>query len=486
MLAKVSFIFVVLFLLISPPLMSETKLNSPINPLIDSPGNTFGSDFNGDGINDILIGAPLNNDGGSNSEGAAYIFFGASNLSGTKDTANTDEDVRLLGKGVEDRLGRFSNAGDFNGDGLDDIIVGAYRNNDGGSDNEGAAYIFFGATNLTGTKDTGTADEDVRILGKAAQDGLGLSVSNAGDVNGDGFDDFIIGAYRNDEGGTDSEGAAYIFFGSATLSGDIDVGGAQSANFTILGKAANDNLGVSVSGVGDVNGDGFDDVIVGAYFNNDGGSNNEGAAYIFFGASDLSGTKALGLGQSADVTVLGKGTTDLLGNIVSGAGDVNGDGFDDFIVGARQNNDGGSDNEGAAYVFFGASNLSGTFDMGGGVQSPNVTIFGKATTDLLGNGIAGAGDVNGDGIDDIIVGAPNNNDGGTNNEGAAYIFFGASDLSGTKALGLGQSADFTVLGEAVTDRLGVSVAGVGDVNADGIADILIGAQYGGPSNEGTA
>jgi len=95
---------------------------------------------------------------------------------------------------------------------------------------------------------------------------------------------------------------------------------------------------------------------------------------------------------------LGKGTTDRLGRSVSGAGDVNGDGLDDFIVGADFNNDGGSNNEGAVYIFFGASTLSGTFDMGGGIQSADVTIFGKAANDRLGRSVSGAGDVNGDGI----------------------------------------------------------------------------------------
>jgi len=156
-----------------------------------------------------------------------------------------------------------------------------------------------------------------------------------------------------------------------------------------------------------VNGDGFDDIIVGADQNNDGGSDDEGAAYIFFGSASLSGTKSLGRAESADVTILGKAVNDFLGRSVSGAGDVNGDGFDDFIAGAFLNDDGGGgDRGGAAYVFFGSSTLSGTFDMGGGVQSADVTILGKGGAyDYLGKYVSGAGDINGDGFDDIIVGA---------------------------------------------------------------------------------
>jgi len=115
-----------------------------IDPLIDSPGNTIGSDFNGDGIHDFIVTANRNNDGGSNNEGAAYIFFGASNLSGTKDTGTADEDVRILGKAIQDYLGNSAaGAGDVNGDGFDDIIVGAFYNNDGGGGQIQAQPISF-------------------------------------------------------------------------------------------------------------------------------------------------------------------------------------------------------------------------------------------------------------------------------------------------------------------------------------------------------
>jgi len=318
-------------------------------------------------------------------------------------------------------------------------------------------------------------------LGKAIFDRLGSGVSSAGDINGDGFDDIIVGAQNNNDGGSDDEGAVYIFFGSATLSGTKSLGAAESADVTILGKATRDRLGISVSSAGDVNGDGLDDIILGAYQNDDGAASYSGAAYIFFGASNLSGTKSLGGGQSADVTILGKAANDRLGKSVSGAGDVNGDGFDDIIVAAYQNDDGGSNAEGAAYIFFGASNLSGTKDTGNADE--DVRILGKAASDQLGYDVSGAGDVNGDGIDDVIVGAVANDD-AANQAGSAYIIFGSTTLSGTKDTGTADE-DVRFLGKAATNYLGVSVSSVGDVNSDGISDIIMGA-YGNSDGASTA
>jgi len=470
-LLSVTFALLFFFIIVHMP---EGRAQA-IDPLIDSPGKTIGSDFNGDGIHDFIVGAFGNDDGPGSSPGAAYVFFGSSTLSGTKSLGGGQSaDVTFLGKAAGDFLGyKVASAGDVNGDGLDDIIMGAHPNNNG------AAYVFFGSTTLSGTLELGGGQSaDLTVLGKASSDQLGISISGAGDVNGDGFDDIIIGARYNDDGGSGGntrEGAAYIFFGSTTLSGTLELGGGQSANLTVLGKAGSDNLGNSVSGAGDVNGDGFDDVIVIAPYNDDGTNNNAGAVYIFFGSSTLSGTKDLGGGQSADVTILGKAAGDLswVGRS-SGAGDVNGDGFDDIIMGAAYNDDGGSGNEGAAYIFFGSSTLSGTKDLGGG-QSADVTILGKAAGDLLGYSVSGAGDVNDDGFDDIILGASHNNDGGGDDFGAAYVFYGASTLSGTKSLGEGQSADLTILGVKVNEYLGASASGLGDINSDGIPDFVIGA-----------
>ncbi|MBI3019030.1 MAG: FG-GAP repeat protein [Deltaproteobacteria bacterium] len=442
------------------------KKKGLIDPLIDSPGKTMGSDFNGDGIHDVIIG-------GYNAEGAgaadaargeAYIFYGASSLSGTKGVSTAD--VIIQGKADSDKLGfRVSSAGDVNGDGIDDIIAGAAYN-DAVATSSGAAYIFFGSTTLSGTKNlAGSASADVTFLGKNVTNCLlGLDVSGAGDVNGDGFDDVIVGAYSNDA--TSGEGAAYIFFGAGNLSGTKNLNTTASADVTILGKVSGDGLGApGVSGAGDINGDGFDDIIVGAY-KNDAFNTSSGEAYVFFGASNLSGTKDLDTTASPDVTIQGS-ETGRTGFSVSGLGDVNGDGLDDIGVSHH-----GPTGVGEAYIFYGATNISGTK----AVASANVQLLGKTGSDSFGISVSGAGDINDDGFDDVIVGGELDDSGSVTNRGGAYVFFGSSALSGTKDLAGSASADVTILGEKTNDYLGESVSGAGDVNADGIPDVIMGAR----------
>jgi len=205
-----------------------------VRPLVDSPGNTVGSDVNGDGIHDFIVGST----GGDKS---VRIFYGASNLSGTK-TADTDEDVKITGKAADDLMGVTTGTGDVNGDGIYDIIVGAYLNDDCVAGNDcGAAYIFFGSTNLSSTIDlAGTGSADVTILGKAGGDRLGYSVMGVGDVNGDGFGDIIISAHLNDDGSGSAynSGAAYIFFGASDLGGTKDLGGSSISRFHYFRKRA--------------------------------------------------------------------------------------------------------------------------------------------------------------------------------------------------------------------------------------------------------
>ena len=251
-------------------------------------------DVNGDGYDDVIVGAYGNATGGIDA-GRAYIYYGGNIF-------NSIADVILTGAAASDFFGSsVSAAGDVNGDGYDDVVVGANSNDAGGND-AGRAYIYFGGSSMNNTA-------DVILTGAAANDAFGSSVSTAGDVNGDGYSDVIIGAPYNDAGGIDA-GRAYIYFGGSSMNNVVDV--------TTTGAAANDNFGYSVSTSGDVNGDGFADVIVGAYLNDAGGT-DAGRAYIYFGGSSMN--------NIVDVTLTGAAANDNFGWSVSTSGDVNGDGY---------------------------------------------------------------------------------------------------------------------------------------------------------------
>src|SRR5262245_19959083 len=265
-------------------------------------------------------------------------------------------------------------AGDFNADGHPDVIVGAHFS----SGNAGRAYLYLGPSLGSPLVVTGAAGEE-----------LGYSVASAGDFNRDGFDDVIVGAPAI--GGL---GHAYIFYGGPLPN--------TVADLTLTGEASGDNFGNSVAAAGDINGDGFDDVVVGAPFAVASGA---GRAYVFYGGAVPNSV--------ADITLSGAAVSDNFGCSVSGAGDFNGDGYDDVIIGAVLGNSGGVD-FGNALVFYGGLVANST---------PDLTLVGEADQDHFGISVSRAGDMNGDGYPDIIVGAPQNGFGGIN-AGRAYVYLG--------------------------------------------------------------
>ncbi|PCJ52667.1 MAG: hypothetical protein COA70_11780 [Planctomycetota bacterium] len=382
-------------------------------------------DVNGDGFADLIVGANLDDPGGLHDAGSAYVYSGA--------------DGSLLhqldGGAAEDFFGwTVSGAGDVNGDGFADVIVGARAAAPGGLHRAGSAYVYSGA--------------DGSLLhqwdGGAAIDLFGSSVSGAGDVNSDGFADVIVGAFAADPGSLSQAGSAYVYSG---------VNG--SLLYQWDGGASGDRFGDSVSDAGDVNGDGFADVIVGAGSAAPGGLVEAGSAYVYSGADGS-------LLHQWDGGTPG----DRLGSSVSGAGDVNGDGSVDVIVGADLASPGGLGAAGSAYVYSGADgSLLRQWD-------------GGTTGDRFGSSVSGAGDVNGDGFADLIVGASLADPGGLLSAGSAYVYSGADGS-------LLQQWD----GEALWDAFGSSVSGAGDVNGDGFADVIVGVPYvdaGGREHSGSA
>jgi len=373
-----------------------------------------------------------------------------------------------------------SAAGDVNGDGIGDIIIGAEGAESGGT-NRGAAYVIFGSAAgfsasvaLSGL----TGSNGFIITGAADNDRLGTSVGAAGDVNHDGIDDVIVGALNANEGGAD-RGAAYVIFGKTTaFTPAVPVSGLTGANgFKLTGIADSDYAGSSVAGAGDVNGDGIDDIIVGANGADEGGI-NRGAAYVVFGSSSAfnASTSLSTFTGTSGFKLTGAGDLDFAGSAVSRAGDVNGDGFDDVIVGADLANEGASA-RGAAYVFFGKQNgFAAATSLGGLNGTEGFKLLGEFGNDHAGRSVAPAGDINRDGFDDVMVGATRALTGGLET-GAAYVILGKANGFSNVTLGsLSASTGFRIGGIAQDDQAGRSVAGVGDVNGDGFDDILVGAR----------
>ena len=281
---------------------------------------------------------------------------------------------------------------------------------------------------------------DVILTGAAAGDNFGYAVSNAGDVNNDGYDDVIVGATGNDAGGNNS-GRAYLYFGGQNMDSNADV--------IFTGAAANDGLGSSVSCAGDVNKDGYNDVIVGVP-GLDANENNSGGAYLYFGGQNMN--------NNADITFNGITSNDLFGYSVSNAGDVNNDSYDDIIIGAPRNLSKLMVSH--AYVFFGGQNMDNISD---------VILIGETAGDMFGASVSCAGDVNNDSYDDLIIGAFYNAIGGTN-AGRVYIYFGGQNMDNI--------SDLTITGKStgtMGDILGWSVSNAGDMNNDGYDDVITGA-----------
>ncbi|HEV8129325.1 MAG TPA: integrin alpha, partial [Candidatus Eisenbacteria bacterium] len=228
---------------------------------------------------------------------------------------------------------------------------------------------------------------------------FGCSIAAAGDVNGDGYDDVITGAYQSSRNGL-AVGRAYVYYGSRRP--------VNRADIVLIGEAAGDAFGVCVASAGDMNHDGYADVIVGAYQNDARGA-NAGRSYVYFGGPNLH--------ERPDLVLNGEAAGDAFGYAVASAGDVNGDGFSDVIVGAYENSARGA-GAGRAYVFFGSAKPDAV---------PDLVLSGEEAGDRFGISVAGAGDVNKDGIADVIVGAYQNDAGGVD-AGRAYVFYGGKKL----------------------------------------------------------
>jgi hypothetical protein len=338
-------------------------------------------DVNGDGYGEVIVGAPyFGEEEGEEDVGRADLYYGSATGLSTAPGWSVvgDREYGLLGSGV-------GTAGDVNGDGYDDVIVGAAAYSDKGS-YEGAAFVYLGSATGLSTVAAWRAD------GPGAYASFGWAAGTAGDVNGDGYDDVIVGAGSLSHGQY-SEGGAYVYHGSAA-------GLSTSANWSVEGNRAFGYFGTSVGTAGDVNGDGYADVIAGA-------AGNVVRAYAYYGS-------AAGLSPVADWIHRSDQFLSGFGFSVTTAGDVNGDGYDEVIVGAPYWTD-GQDQEGGVWLFDGsASGLSTDFTWA--AESNQASAW-------FGWSVSLAGDVNGDGYDDLMIGAPHYGH-PQQSEGIAVTYYG--------------------------------------------------------------
>jgi hypothetical protein len=350
---------------------------------------------------------------------AAWLSVGPL-AAGTPWSVEGDQESSAFGYSV-------GTAGDVNGDGYADVIVGAF-NYDNGQTDEGRAFVYLGSAAGLSSAAAWTSEVD------EASAQFGGAVATAGDVNGDGYADVIVGAWPYQ-----GVGRADVFLGSAS-------GLSALPAWTAIGDPY--GFGFSVATAGDVNGDGYADVIVGSlYYSN--GQDYEGAAFVYLGsASGLSDTPAWKSEGDQVAANLSK---------VASAGDVNGDGYSDVIVAAPYY-DARKTDAGRALVYLGSPS--------GLATTPAWTAEGNQNGERFGDSVASAGDVNGDGYSDVLVGAPLH-DNALKDQGRVLLYLGS-------ASGLATSSAWTADGETASELYGLVAASAGDVDADGYSDVIVG------------
>lgn len=433
-------------------------------------------DFNADGFDDLVIGAP----GGS--DGEALVVYGDEQFPAAIDLGedlNGANGFEIFGgSDTGELLGlSTSGVGDINGDGIADVIVGA----PGIEPEEGDAYVVFGTTDAFPVEfEVGLLDgrNGFRLAGTTAGEQVGQAVSGAGDVNGDGIDDLIVSAPSVENSAL--EPRSYVVFGSRdTFPSAIALADLSGEDGFAISGTVDGGAGEFVSGIGDINADGISDIAIGVP-NADANGADSGQVYVIFGsrAGFPDELELADLNDQNGFAIAGLAAGDELGAVVSQAGDLNADGIDDFVIGAALADGNGAD-AGQAYVVFGSRDtFASAFDLNALNGRNGFSVNGLKAGDKLGEGASGIGDFNGDGVDDLLLGAPEADANG-NESGQSYVIYGR----GVSDAGDGDSDD-TLTGTPDADKLTAGVgndrlqAGVGDDELFGGRDLdtLIGGE----------
>jgi hypothetical protein len=414
------------------------------------------SDMNGDGVADMVVGAPQMDSNGTNS-GSVFIFFGSDQPGALTDMTSDDADIVLTGEAAGDHFGLALTAGDVDGDGQDDLVIGAHLH-DGVATDSGAVYIFHGPlTDSTILASTA----DVRIDGEPiAGERFGNTVA-CGDLDGSGVADVIVGASRHDvptpTGALIDAGCVYVFEGGPGMSSMP----ATSAYYALDGTGPGDRLGNAI-GCGDVDGDGLGDLLVAACLKDVAGPplmRDAGSVYVLCARNGLTGRTL----DDADMRIDGEAVNDEFGTSLT-IGDIDGDGLADVVAGTPLNDSLGT-NVGRVYIFHGNAAVSDR-----GASDADVFLTGQPTNDTFGMALT-VGDMNGDGLEDVICGAPMASF-THNSSGRAFVYLGQQ---GGMRDRVATTADVIYNGEPFADDRCGALVRVADVNSDGMADVLVAA-----------
>ena len=426
------------------------------------------NDLNGDGRPDFIFGAPGDDDKDIDA-GRVFIYLGAVLPGSTVQIADGLNTVIIDGVNAGDRAGAaVGSVSDLNGDGLGEILIGAPGMENGAATDAGAAFVIWGKSTPGGI-DLGDpfsgGGKGYAIKGQSSGDKAGTTVMSIADLNGDGKADILVGAPGNDSGGADA-GAVYVVWGkSSSAAVSLTNVAAGTGGFKITGADGGDAAGSVLGTLGDVNGDGKAEILIGTPDSKLGG-NNAGAVFVVFGKSTGTAVDLNNVAAGSGGFVITGVADDDAGAAVAGLGDVNGDGKADILVGAPRSD--------SAYVVFGKATTTAVDlnDVRNGVGGYWILAEGVGELDTL--SVAGGADFNHDGISDLVIGASGNEEGGSD-AGAVYVVWGGA-TNGAIDLGLiSQGIGGAKIVGAAGSLTGSSVAVIGDVNGDGTADLMIGA-----------